>query len=236
MFARHLDFLDAELVGPRRGSLARSSRAADVMMSFPRRGRREARARPRRPTATYLCGLARSESTRAPLISARLADRRRPMRTLEVASPRRCSAAASHWLVRVAYGHSTRCRICSEPIAIKPLTLPPPIGRAERLARLAKARALMQRHGIGAMLVESGAEPRLFHRRPMVAQRAADRRRSSRPAATRSSSRPFSKGRRSRKASASRPKSAPGRRMKSRCKLVADFLASASVARSADRL
>ena len=35
--------------------------------------------------------------------------------------------------------------------------LPPAIGRAERLARLAKARALMQRHGLGAILVEPGA-------------------------------------------------------------------------------
>ena len=40
--------------------------------------------------------------------------------------------------------------------ALKPLALPPPIGRPERLARLAKARALMQRHGIGAVLIESG--------------------------------------------------------------------------------
>ncbi len=34
---------------------------------------------------------------------------------------------------------------------------PPPITREERLARLAKARALMQRHGIGAIVVEPGA-------------------------------------------------------------------------------
>ena len=34
--------------------------------------------------------------------------------------------------------------------------LPPTIGRAERLARLAKARSLMQRHGLGAILVEPG--------------------------------------------------------------------------------
>ncbi len=40
---------------------------------------------------------------------------------------------------------------------LKPITLPPPIGRPERLARLAKAQGLMQRHGIGAILVESGA-------------------------------------------------------------------------------
>ena len=39
--------------------------------------------------------------------------------------------------------------------AIPPL--PPAIGQAERLARLAKARALMQREGIGAILIEPGA-------------------------------------------------------------------------------
>ena len=39
---------------------------------------------------------------------------------------------------------------------LEPLTLPPPIGKAERMARLGTARALMQRHGIGAVLVESG--------------------------------------------------------------------------------
>ena len=38
-----------------------------------------------------------------------------------------------------------------------PGSLPPAIGRAERLARLAKARALMQRGGIGAILIEPGA-------------------------------------------------------------------------------
>ena len=36
-------------------------------------------------------------------------------------------------------------------------TLPPAIGQAERLARLAKARALMRREGLGAILVEPGA-------------------------------------------------------------------------------
>jgi Xaa-Pro dipeptidase len=38
-----------------------------------------------------------------------------------------------------------------------PIKLPPPIGRPERLARLAGARALMKRHGIGAILIEPGA-------------------------------------------------------------------------------
>jgi Xaa-Pro dipeptidase len=37
-----------------------------------------------------------------------------------------------------------------------PASLPPPIGREERMARLAKARDLMQRNGIGAVLVEAG--------------------------------------------------------------------------------
>src|SRR5213075_581026 len=36
------------------------------------------------------------------------------------------------------------------------IALPPPITRTERLQRLAKARALMQQHGIGAIIVESG--------------------------------------------------------------------------------
>ena len=38
-----------------------------------------------------------------------------------------------------------------------PMKLPPPIGRDERLRRLSDARLLMQRHGIGAILVEPGA-------------------------------------------------------------------------------
>ena len=37
------------------------------------------------------------------------------------------------------------------------MTLPPPIGGAERLARLAKARELMSRQGIGAVIIEPGA-------------------------------------------------------------------------------
>jgi Xaa-Pro dipeptidase len=36
------------------------------------------------------------------------------------------------------------------------ISIPHPIGRAERLQRLAKARALMQANGIGAIIVESG--------------------------------------------------------------------------------
>jgi Xaa-Pro dipeptidase len=45
-------------------------------------------------------------------------------------------------------------RAASAPVAIK---LPLPIGREERKARLAKARAMMQQQGIGAVLVESGS-------------------------------------------------------------------------------
>jgi Xaa-Pro dipeptidase len=41
--------------------------------------------------------------------------------------------------------------------ALKPVALPPPIGSAERLERVAKARGLMQRSGIGAIIVESGS-------------------------------------------------------------------------------
>ncbi|MBA3527478.1 MAG: aminopeptidase P family N-terminal domain-containing protein, partial [Sphingomonas sp.] len=37
------------------------------------------------------------------------------------------------------------------------IKLPPAITREERLARLANARSLMQRHGIGAIVVEPGA-------------------------------------------------------------------------------
>jgi len=41
--------------------------------------------------------------------------------------------------------------------ALKPVPLPPPISSAERLGRLAKARALMQQNGIGSVIVESGS-------------------------------------------------------------------------------
>ena len=48
-------------------------------------------------------------------------------------------------------------RAIAQTTDLKRLTLPPKVGRPERLARLAKARALMQQHGIGAIIVESGA-------------------------------------------------------------------------------
>jgi Xaa-Pro aminopeptidase len=40
--------------------------------------------------------------------------------------------------------------------ALKPIPIPPPISSAERLKRVAQAQALMQRNGIGSILVESG--------------------------------------------------------------------------------
>jgi Xaa-Pro dipeptidase len=41
--------------------------------------------------------------------------------------------------------------------ALKPVALPPPISPAERLGRISKARQLMQRNGIGSIIVESGS-------------------------------------------------------------------------------
>jgi Xaa-Pro dipeptidase len=43
-----------------------------------------------------------------------------------------------------------------EAAELEPLSLPSPIAPAERARRLAGARELMRRHGIGAVLVESG--------------------------------------------------------------------------------
>jgi Xaa-Pro dipeptidase len=48
-------------------------------------------------------------------------------------------------------------RVLAQAVEATPsIPIPPPISSAERLQRLAKARALMQRHGIGAIIVESG--------------------------------------------------------------------------------
>ena len=44
----------------------------------------------------------------------------------------------------------------AQAIAPVPSKLPPPISPAERVQRLQKAQALMQQHGIGAVLIESG--------------------------------------------------------------------------------
>ena len=40
---------------------------------------------------------------------------------------------------------------------LKPIKLPPPIGRPERLARVAKAQALMKANDIGAIIIEAGS-------------------------------------------------------------------------------
>jgi len=40
--------------------------------------------------------------------------------------------------------------------SLKPIPIPPPISSGERLERIAKAKRLMQQHGIGAIIVESG--------------------------------------------------------------------------------
>src|SRR3954447_22273961 len=40
---------------------------------------------------------------------------------------------------------------------LTPVSLPPPIGQAERLQRIAKAKVLMHQNGIGAVIVEPGA-------------------------------------------------------------------------------
>jgi Xaa-Pro dipeptidase len=49
-------------------------------------------------------------------------------------------------------------RVIAQAAAELPsIAIPPPIGEAERLQRLAKARALMARDGIGAIIVEPGA-------------------------------------------------------------------------------
>ena len=48
-------------------------------------------------------------------------------------------------------------RASAAPAELQPVKLPPPITRDERLARIVKAQGLMQRHGIGSVLVESGA-------------------------------------------------------------------------------
>lgn len=44
----------------------------------------------------------------------------------------------------------------SQAADLKPIALPPPIGRPERLARIARAQSLMKANDIGAIIVESG--------------------------------------------------------------------------------
>ncbi|HJR82319.1 MAG TPA: Xaa-Pro peptidase family protein [Sphingomicrobium sp.] len=47
-------------------------------------------------------------------------------------------------------------QVAAAPAELAPVKLPPPITREERLARITKAQGLMQRNGIGSVLVESG--------------------------------------------------------------------------------
>jgi Xaa-Pro dipeptidase len=47
-------------------------------------------------------------------------------------------------------------RASAAPAELAPVKLPPPITREERLARIVRAQGLMQKHGIGSVLVESG--------------------------------------------------------------------------------
>jgi Xaa-Pro dipeptidase len=56
----------------------------------------------------------------------------------------------------VAASASLPVRASSSAQATTAIKFPPPIGREERIARLANARVLMQRNGIGAVLVEAG--------------------------------------------------------------------------------
>ncbi len=65
--------------------------------------------------------------------------------------PGRCGGAAT---VAMALPFERLMAAAAE--ALKPIPIPPPISSAERLARIAKAKRLMQRDGIGAILVESG--------------------------------------------------------------------------------
>ena len=65
---------------------------------------------------------------------------------------RGAAMAATGWLQR----GSPAWAAAAQASELKRLSLPPAITPAERLQRLSGARALMRRHGIGAVLVESG--------------------------------------------------------------------------------
>ncbi len=70
---------------------------------------------------------------------------------------RRQLLAASGMLAAVPLNGMARAAVQELKAATPSIPIPPPIGREERLARLAKARALMQANDIGAIIVESGA-------------------------------------------------------------------------------
>ena len=63
-------------------------------------------------------------------------------------------AAGAALLAVGAFGPRAFAQAAAE---LRPIKLPPPIGQAERLQRLARARELMKRNGIGAVIIESGA-------------------------------------------------------------------------------
>jgi Xaa-Pro dipeptidase len=68
----------------------------------------------------------------------------------------RRSFIASTGLVAAASLTGLARAATAEAAELKPLTLPVPIGRAERLQRIARAQRLMKANGIGAVMVESG--------------------------------------------------------------------------------
>ena len=111
----------------------------------------------------------------------------------------------------------------------------PRSARPSALPRLAKARALMQRDGLGAILVEPGASLDYFTGVRWSRSRAAHRRADPREPASRSSSRPSSRSPRSPRASASPPRSAPGTSMRSRSSWSPTALRERKLAGRADR-
>ncbi|HEU0310779.1 MAG TPA: Xaa-Pro peptidase family protein [Sphingomicrobium sp.] len=70
---------------------------------------------------------------------------------------RRQLLLASGVMAAVPLTGMARAAIQDVKAAMPSIPIPPPIGRDERLQRLATARALMQANGIGAIIVESGA-------------------------------------------------------------------------------
>ncbi len=91
-----------------------------------------------------------------------------------------------------------------------------PIERAEYLARIDKARALMGKHGIGALLIEPGASLVYFTGVQWWRSERLTARRYCRARATSPSSRRISKNRRCAKASRFRPRCACGTRTRIR--------------------
>ena len=76
------------------------------------------------------------------------------MRTPELTRRRMISGTG---LVAASSLTGLASRAIAQTAELKPSVPPPPIGRAERLARVAKAQRLMRANGIGAILIEPGA-------------------------------------------------------------------------------